>query len=166
MPRAWRPVAACLVLALAACGGDPLPASSPDAVTAPEPADSPAPEPSTMPEAEPTPTPPVMEEPPPGSDAARASIEIVGLGHPPPEPPIHGGGLWVEAIVLHVMPDVVEFYIDDRRVRTDGRWPYTLGADRFDTRSVSDGFHVVTARAVFEDGTALVAHEPMWVENR
>lgn len=115
--------------------------------------------------AEPTPTPVVMEPPPPGSDAARASIRIVGLGNPPPEPPIRGDGLWVEAIVAEVSPVRVEFFIDSRPARTDRQWPYTLGDDRFDTRTVSDGYHTATARAVFPDGSVAVAHQPMWVEN-
>jgi hypothetical protein len=120
--------------------------------------------PSPEPEADPTPTPVVMVSPEPGTDAARASIRIFGLGNPPPEPPIRGEKV-VEAVVLNAKPSYVEFYIDNRRVRTDRRWPYTLGDDKFDTRTVSDGFHTATARAVFPDGSVLVTHQPMWVDN-
>jgi hypothetical protein len=163
MAGTWRSLVAVLLLAVPGCGGDPLPAA-----TGPEEA-PPAPEqpvggPSPEPEADPTPTPVVMVSPEPGTDAARASIRIFGLGNPPPEPPIRGEKV-VEAVVLNAKPSYVEFYIDNRRVRTDDRWPYTLGDDKFDTRTVSDGFHTATARAVFPDGSVLVTHQPMWVDN-
>ncbi|HEY8369361.1 MAG TPA: hypothetical protein VIM86_08595 [Thermodesulfobacteriota bacterium] len=70
--------------------------------------------------------------------------------------------------MFDVTPERVEFYIDDEPVRVDRRWPYTLGDGRddlFDSRDVPDGFHVVTVRVVFPDGSALVTQEPMWVDN-
>jgi endonuclease YncB( thermonuclease family) len=154
-----------------ACGAPPpppepvgSPSPGPSATPTPTPRPAPTPTPTPEPTPEPEPTPVVMVSPAPGTDAARASIRIFGLGNPPPEPPLRGEKS-VEAVVLNAKPSYVEFYVDNRHVRTDRRWPYTLGDDRFDTRTVSDGMHVATARAVFPDGSVLVTHQPMWVDN-
>lgn len=134
-PHPWPLLVALVLLATACGGGDPLPAAG-------------------------------SGEPPaaPGTPEPRRSITLVGLGNPPPEPPLRGD-IEVEAVVRTDRPSWVEFYVDGAWVSADSRWPYMLAGGRYDTRRLPDGRHTLLARAIFPDETSIELAEPFWVGN-
>ncbi|MEM3705867.1 MAG: Ig-like domain-containing protein, partial [Candidatus Bathyarchaeia archaeon] len=57
----------------------------------------------------------------------------------------------------------VEFYIDDRLVATDNTEPYTY---RWNTRSVKDGWHTITAKAYDNAGNTAQTSINVYVSNK
>lgn len=149
MSRLPFSIGVALLLLVPACGGgDPLPAGGREPSAAgSDPSPTPAPDPSPTPAPDP-----------------RRTIALVGLGSPPPGPPV-SGEIEVEAIVRTDVPARVEFYIDGRFVNVEFLWPYMLDGSDYDTRRLPDGEHTLLARAFYSDGASIEASRPFLVDN-